>query len=65
MIDALGRLCAEYRWTFGRYTDDSEPLLIEGERICMHARVVIVRLLRHGEPETGELELWELRPFSK
>ena len=40
----------------GRYTDDSETLLIEGERICMHAQVVIVRLVLHGQPETRELD---------
>jgi hypothetical protein len=58
VITALGQLCPEYRWMVGRYTDDSEPLLIEGERICVHAQVVIVRLVLHGEPETRELELW-------
>jgi hypothetical protein len=58
VIDALGRLCPEYRWMVGRYTDDSEPLLIEGERICAQAQVVIVRLVLHGNPETGELKHW-------
>ena len=47
----------------GRYIDDSETLLIEGERICMPAQVVIVKLVLHGEPETRELD-YRLRSCS-